>query len=354
MRTPILLIFSAIAIAAPGGPDVQQLMDNGHWKRARDVAEADFKAHPNDARAAYVLARVRHEFERLDEAVKLAETAVRLDPKVSQYHRELGEACADAAGKLSFFKQISYGRRIHGEFDAALAIAPKDPDNLMDQVQYFMEAPGVIGGDKKKAAEIANEMVKIDAAHGYLALAYVAQKQKEDGKLQGLYQKAVEANPKNYGARLSLIGRYLNTQHPNLSAAEQHIRAALDLNPDRIDGYRLLAYTLVLEKRYDDVAKVIARAEAAIPDDLSPNVSAARAFLRDGAELSKAESYLQKYIAQTKEPEANAASLEGAHRVLALVYEKEGRKPDAVNELQTALRINPSFEPAKKDLKRLK
>ena len=353
MRASILLILSALALAA-GGPDVQQLMDNGHWKRARDVAEADYKAHPNDEHAAYVLARVRHEFQRLEEAVKLAETAVRLDPKVSQYHRELGEACADAAGKLSFFKQINYGRRIHGEFDAALALAPKDPDNLMDQVQYFMEAPGVIGGDKKKAAEIANEMVKIDAARGYLALAYIAQKQKEESKLEGLYQKAVEANPGNIEAHLSLFGLYVRAQTVNLSAAEKHAKAALDLTPDRIDGHRLLAYILVLEKRYDDAAKAIARAEAAIPDDLSPYVTAARAMLRDGAELPKAESYLQKYISQTKEPEANSSSLEGAHWSLGLVYEKEGRKPEAIKELETALRIKPNFEPAKRDLKRLK
>ena len=353
MRTPILLILFTLSLAA-AEPDVQQLIDNGHWKRARDAAEAAYKAHPNDAQAAYILARVRHEFVQLDEAVKLAETAVRLDPKVSRYHRELGEACADAAGKLSFFKQINYGRRIHGEFDAALAIAPKDPDNIFDQIQYFMEAPGVIGGDKKKAADIANELLKIDAARGYLALAYIARKQKEDGKLEGLFKQAIEANPRNYEARLSLVGMYINAQHLNPGAAEQYARAALDMNPDRIDGHRLLAFALVLQKRYDDAAKVIARAEAAIPDDLSPYVYAAGALLRDGAELPKAETYLQKYISQTKEPEANAPHLAGTHWSLALVYEKEGRKAEARTELETALRLKPDFEPAKHDLQRLK
>jgi tetratricopeptide (TPR) repeat protein len=83
-------------------------------------------------------------------------------------------------------------------------------------------------------------------------------------------------------------------------------------------------------------------------------IYAARAMLRIGAELPKAESYLQKYISQTKEPEVNAPRLEGAHWSLGLVYEKEGRKADAIQELETALRIKPTFEPAKRDLKRLK
>jgi tetratricopeptide (TPR) repeat protein len=115
-----------------------------------------------------------------------------------------------------------------------------------------------------------------------------------------------------------------------------------------------LALTLILEKRFDDAARVLSRAEAAIPDDLSPHYSAARGLLRDGSDVSKAEAYLQKYISQTKEPESGAPPLAAAHWSLGLAFEKEGRKSDARQELETALRLKPDFEPAKKDLKRLK
>jgi hypothetical protein len=37
-----------------------------------------------------------------------------------------------------------------------------------------------------------------------------------------------------------------------------------------------------------------------------------------------------------------------------LVYEKQGHKQEAHAELETALRLKPDFEPAKRDLKRLK
>ena len=47
--------FTLCAIAAD--PDVESLMRNGHWKRAREAAEAYFRSHPNDARRAYWLAR---------------------------------------------------------------------------------------------------------------------------------------------------------------------------------------------------------------------------------------------------------------------------------------------------------
>jgi tetratricopeptide (TPR) repeat protein len=353
MRNTILFMLFAVAARA-AEPNVESLIENGHWKRAREAAQAMYQAHPNDARAICLLARIRHEFGNLEEAVKLAEGGVRLDPKSSACHRELGEALADQADKVSFLKKLSLARRIHPEFDTALSLAPKDPDNIFDQIQYLEEAPGVVGGDKKKAAQLANELLTIDKTRGYLALAYLARKEKEEGKLEGLFQKAVESNPRNHEAQTTLAAFYVNSKQPNFSAAEQHARAALDLNSDRVDAYRLLAYILVMEKRLDEAARVVARAESAVPDDLSPLVYIARAMLRDNVELPKAEAYLKKYLSETKEPEPNAPSIAGVHWSLGLVYEKEGRIADARSELETALKLKSDFEPAKRDLKRLK
>lgn len=349
----IVTLLLALPLAA-AEPNIEALIENGHWKRAREMAEAAYRVQPNDARTNYLLGRVRHEFRKFDDAVKYGETAVRLDPKSSDFHRQLGETYADQAESVSMLKQFGLARKCRAEFDAALAIAPKDPDNLFDRMLYYLQAPGVVGGDKKKAAEIADELMKIDASRGYLALVRIAQDQKAEAKLEGLYQKAVEANPRSYEARITLGWFYVNPQHANPSALEQQAKAALDLNPDRIGGYRLLAVAMVYQKRFDDAAKVIARAETVIPDDLSPNVFAARAMLRDGVELPRAEACLRHYIEQTKEPEADSPPIAGAHWSLGLVYEKEGRKPDARSELETAVRLRPDFEPAKKDLKRLK
>lgn len=131
---------------------------------------------------------------------------------------------------------------------------------------------------------------------------------------------------------------------------EQHAKAAIELNPDRIGGYRWLASALASQRRFNEMLQVISRAEIAIPDDLSPYVYAARAAI----ELPSAEGYLQKCLTETKEPEAGAPLLAGAHWSLGLVYEKEGLVPAAKSELETALRLKPDFKPARKDLERLK
>jgi tetratricopeptide (TPR) repeat protein len=361
----ILGLAAALTLCAiAADPDVESLMRNGHWKRAREAAEAYFHSHPNDARAAYWLARARGKFENFVEAAKYAEMAVRLDPKTSAYHRELALANMRQVETSSMLKAIGMMRKCRDELDAALAIDPRDPENLFEKMDFLLQAPGIAGGDKKKAAELADRLLKIDPARGYLAFARLAVKQKEFGKLESLYQKAVDANPRNYDAQVALANFYLgyptvpedtnSRSRANSGLAEQHARAGLDLNADRIDAYRYLADSLVSQRRLDDASRVLSRAEQVIPDDLSPYVTAARALLRNGLELPKAETWLRKYLAQTKEPEVGASQLATVHRSLGLLYEKQGRIPDARSELETALRLKPDFEAVRRDLNRLK
>lgn len=360
LRVAVALTLSGFA----ADPDTESLMRNGHWKRARESAEVYYRAHPNDARAAYLLARVRRAFESFEEARTYLGKAIRLDPKTSGYHRELGLVYMHQGETSSMLKAIGIMRKCRDELDMAVAIAPNDPDNLFEKMDFLLQAPGVAGGDKKKALDVANRLLEIDPARGNLALARIAWKQKEFGKLESLYRKAAEINPRSYEAQVALGGLYLGNpvvpgdsssrSRANFGLAEQHGRAAVDLNADRVDAYRILADALVSQGRLDDAVKTLARSEQAIPDDLSPYVAAARTLLRQGDQLLKAEAWLRKYLAQTKEPEVGAPAPAGVHRSLAMLYEREGRKADARSELETALRLKPDFETAQRDLKRLK
>jgi tetratricopeptide (TPR) repeat protein len=335
-------------------PSIQTLIDNGHWKRARAAAEAAVRANPNDAQAAYYLARAREEFGNIDDGIKYAELAVKLDPKLAGAHRVVGELYGDKAEKVSVFKQLGMIHKIRPEFETAASLDPKDANALSDLIMFYLEAPGIAGGDKKKAADLAQQVAKLDAARGCIEQARIAHREKQEFEPRSCYEKALEINPKNFLGHAQLTGYYLSPPHVNYDRAAQHSRTALELEPDRIGGYRGLAMALVGQHHFDECTALLARAESAIPDDLSPYVAAARLLLRENLELPRAETFLKRYIEKTQEPEANSPHLAGAHWTLGLVYEKEGRKPDAIAELQTSLRLKPDFEPAQKDLKRLK
>ena len=75
-------------------------------------------------------------------------------------------------------------------------------------------------------------------------------------------------------------------------------------------------------------------------------------MLQQGSDLQTAEAYVRKYLAQPPEP--GWPPLAGAHWTLGLICEKRGDRTQARAEMETALRLKPDFEPAKRDLKRLK
>ena len=354
IRTVALLLITII-FAGPSRaePDPEALMENGHWKRAKILAEAFFEAHPQEARSAYLLSRVRTQFGEIDDALKYAQRAVQLEPKNAGYHLQLAQAYGDQAQKASILKQFGWARKCRAEIEAAMAIDPKGVDSMDAQASYYYDAPGILGGDKKKAVALARDMARINPARGYLAQAELVRKENgDDGQILQLYREAVESDPGSYDALIPLLNYYLHPRHTNLSLAEAYARQALQLNPDRIAGYCLLVQILVKQNRVKEVPDILHKAEAAIPDNLAPYVDAGRAMLQQGTDLETAESYLRKYLTQPPEPGWPIPA--SVHWSIGMVYEKRGNKARARDEMETALRLSPDFDPAKQELKRLK
>jgi TolA-binding protein len=70
-----------------------------------------------------------------------------------------------------------------------------------------------------------------------------------------------------------------------------------------------------------------------------------------GANFARGEETLRKYLAYT--PKENEPPLANAHYWLGVIYEKQGRKPEAKQSYQTALKLNPGLKQAAEALKRV-
>jgi len=259
----------------------------------------------------------------------------------------------DIGNTASIFKQYGLSKKCRAEIDAAAAINPNDVENLDAQMSYFRDAPGIVGGDKKKAQAIAEQITKINPARGYLAQVDIlrADNSKDDARIEQLSQKAVEADAHNYDALIGLANFYNQPQHANPSQTEKYSTMAAQVNPDRAIGYALLAQALVKQNREKEVPPLLAKAEKAVPDNLVPYVFAARALIQPGMDFDNAEIYLRKYLTQPPEPGFTIHA--GVHFSIAQLYEKRGDKPKARAELQTALQLKPDFEPARQELKKV-
>lgn len=333
-------------------PDPEALMRSGHFKKARPLVEERFRGSPLDAHSMFLMGRMKSAFGTREEAIALLEQAVSRNPNMAQYHAILADQYAQKARKAGFFEKVGLARKIKQHLEAAVALDPRNWDMLDGMLTFYLEAPGILGGDKKKAQEMADRAVKADPVHGWLMQAHIARQNKDTSRLEEFYRKAVAAGANDFEAEMQLAAYYGGEQVKKYDLAEKYAREAMRIAPDRNGSYAVLAIVYVMQERWADLDKVLAAAEKANPEDLSPMYAAAQTLLTAGKDLPRAERYFRRYLQQ--QPEANTPSHAGAHWRLGQIYQKQGRKNEAIAELQTALSLDPSLEPAKKDLKALR
>jgi tetratricopeptide (TPR) repeat protein len=348
----VLLAGLLVWPAASNDPAPEALIQAGHWKRALPLVEQRYQANPGDARSAYLLSQVKAAFADLDAALPLAEKAVALDSNNADYHLQLGIVSGETAERASLFAKAGWAHRFKEETDRAATLDPKNLDARFALMEYYLQAPRLMGGSRQKAADMAEEIGRINPARGYLAQARLAQEDKDAAREEAAFLKALAAAPEDYEILVSTAGFYNRETQRKYDQAEKQSRQAVKINPGQVSAYSALAFALAAAERWPELDAGLAEAEKNVPDDLSPYYQAGRALLYTGKDLPRAERYFRRYLRQ--EPEGEAPTLAHAHWRLGLVLEKEGRKPEAVSEIEIALRLRPDFGEAKKDLKRLK
>jgi len=338
---------------APNKESVDALIESGHWKQARLAAEARLKSNPNDAQAWAWLSKVKSGFGDLEGSIEDAERSVELNPNSAAFHGQLAEACALMADRSSVLKGLLYARRMKKEIAAALAIDPNHVDTLLVEMMYAWKAPAMAGGDRNRAWQIAAHISQVSPVWGYLARARLAQEEGNDKEVETALRKAVAVDPSFYRARLALARFYCCTaQQKRYAQAEQNAQEAIALDPSNAGGWEILARVYAAERRGAQLNDALARAASAAPDDLTPFYAAASVLFETGQDFPHAEQYLQRYLG--RQVEGREPSHAEACWLLAELYEHEGRKSDAVRELQAAIHLDPGFEAARRDLNRLR
>jgi tetratricopeptide (TPR) repeat protein len=329
---PWLCLLATAAGADQVSPEA--LIEAGHWKKARALAEERIRANPRDAAACFLMSQVRAAFGDRESPLGLAEQAVALDGGVARYHRQLAEALGVTAQHSGILQQLILARRFKKEIDAALALDPRDLQALRDLMEFYVLAPGLVGGDKAKATETAARIAKVDAAEGYAAQASLAESSGERDRVQDLLCRAVEARPRDYKLRISLAEFYLSAERRDLAKAEEQASEAVRIDPGRAAAYAVLARCYAASERWSDLDSTLATAARESPDDLIPYYRAAEILLEGRGALDRAAACLRTYL--SAEPEGNEPTLAEAHWRLGLVLEKLGRTREAAAERKAA------------------
>jgi tetratricopeptide (TPR) repeat protein len=311
MRIGVLAFTGLLAIGAGIAQSLpEKLIEAGHWKKARAIAEARLRADSRDALANFLLSQIRNAFGDRESPVVFAEKAVSLNGAVAKYHRQIAEVLGVKAQHSGIFQQLVLARRFKKEIDTAIALDPADLQALRDLMEFYLLAPAIAGGDKAKATVMAERIASIDPAEGFSAMARLAAFRGDRSQVEGLLRKAVEQEPGRYRSRMALASFYSANDEANPEAVEQ-ARQAVKIDPGRAEAYAILAHAYAARGQWAELESILVVAEKEAPDDLVPYYRAAEALLGSNRAVERAARYLRKYLGS--EPEGNEPTLAQAH-----------------------------------------
>jgi len=145
-----------------------------------------------------------------NQALQLAEAAVKANPRNAGYHLQLARVLSDETNTAKLFRKIWLAKRIRAELETALKLEPANPNCLFGMMMYYEQAPAIVGGSRERAHQLANQIATIDRSKGYLAQAQLAGTEKTTVDLEDLYLKAFQADPTSFDALGALAGFYVS------------------------------------------------------------------------------------------------------------------------------------------------
>ena len=315
----LALTLAAAPLAAQGATPTAAgvaLFDARRYGEARTQLAAAAKANPRDTTAAFYLGRIALAEGDGGRAATWFERAIDAAPRNSEYHFWLGNAFGRQALRASKFTQARLAGRIRGAFERAVALDPDNLDARSGLLQYYVIAPGIMGGSVDKARAEAREIGRRSPLRGRVAAGVIAERQKD------------------------------------VAAAEREYAAAVAAAPDSALGYSVLGDFYRRTKQYDAAFETFARMRRARPSDASALYLVGRTSAVSGQRLDEGADALTAYIAGPRGD--TDPPLASAHYRLGTIREKQGRRDQARQEYEATLRLDPEQKEARAGLARVR
>jgi Flp pilus assembly protein TadD len=163
-------------------------------------------------------------------ATEFFEKAAGAEADNSNYYMWLGRAWGRRAETSSPFTAPGYAIKARQNFEKALGLNPKNLEAINDLFEYYLQAPGFLGGGVDKAAALAKRIATLDPVEHYWAEAQIAEKRKEYQRAEQLLRRAAELAPREVG-RVIDLAKFLARQgkvHESDAAFQRAAKIAPD------------------------------------------------------------------------------------------------------------------------------
>jgi tetratricopeptide (TPR) repeat protein len=254
--------------------------------------------------------------EKWGQAGKEFETAIKAEPNNAVYHFWFGRATGEQAQRANPIRQPGLARRVKGEFERAVALDSTYVGPRQGLLEYYLQAPGFLGGSVDRAREQAEIITKLDTYQGGHAQAKVAFSAKDTAALIRAHEKLVVDFPDSTTSYFTLL---------NIQLARRQWAAAWTM-ADKLERLK--------------------------PDMFLVRYVIGRVAAESGEQLDRGEASLRQYLQH--KPLPNEPSLAATHWRLGMISEKRGDLAAARQLYQTAATMDPNLKQAKDALARVK
>lgn len=311
----VIAVFG-ISIANAGADETAPaLLADGRVDEAITALHGQISAAPNDALAHNLLCRAYFSLGEWDRGISNCERAVVLSPQNSQFHLWLGRIYGEKADHSGFMTAAGLAQRVRGEFETAVQLSPNSVDARSDLAEFYLEAPGIVGGGRDKAEQQAKLLASLDPARADWVKARIAEKRKDYSAAGKEYRDAIEASHGGASAWLNLGLFYKHRERfDEMEQALMHVRsAALDRPDALVDAAEILIHT---QRNFPEALNLL------------------HAYLNLNSKVEQAPVFKVHYL-------------------LGSAAEQLGQKKDAEAEYNSALLLAREFRPAQQALQRM-
>ena len=229
------------------------LVDVKQWEKARSQFLQVLKDSPEDADALYAVGLLSLQTNKLDDAAKYLEAALKLRPENQQtriYLGQVAEEKKDYAEAARWYSEVILGEHY---FEAQTRLA------------VVIARQGDLEGARRRLHEIEARSDE-QRVHLYLAEEQVLREAKRHKEALTVLDGALDAIPADKDL---LYARALIEEKLGLvELTERDLRLVLQQEPENAQALNALGYTLAdRTERYDEALELIQRALTLKPDD---------------------------------------------------------------------------------------
>ncbi|MDA9575805.1 hypothetical protein N9R87_01560 [Flavobacteriaceae bacterium] len=254
--------------------------------------------HPKHYEAIEFLGDVYGRNLDWDNAALYYEKLVQANPSVANYHYKYGGVLGIMAKEGSKFKALGLISQVKKSFSKAATLDPMHWEVRWAMVELYVQLPALLGGSYEIALTYADEIQAISKINGYFAKAYIFDQKNDEIQANNFAEK---------GVKLRQTISCLTHENKAQTECKTHNNS--------------LHYELAI------------------------------ACIKDELDISSALFLLKKYI--SKFNSIDRTPLEMAHYQLSKLYLKQQKREEALQHLEFALKLNPKFDLAKNEKKRI-